>query len=148
MSPSFQTNFRLPSGSPSHSPISTHIDLVNSSQNHPGPSNTRSPLHQFSVPLPGVEHESPSTVLKRKHTENESGDATKRRRDGDDNIDDGDGGLGAKHWSEEEKTKLFYWIMGPDQDDHWNSLRAAKNSALRDVFTSTINSALPKIDQT
>lgn len=98
------------------------------------------------MPLPGVEHESASAALKRKQTEHEMGGATKRRRDGDENIDDGDGGPGAKHWSEEEKTKLFHWIMGPDQDDHWNSLRAAKNSALRDVLTSTINSTLSETD--
>lgn len=147
MSPSFQTNFRLPSGSPSHSPISTQIDLVHSPHHHPGPSNARSPLHQFSVPLPGVEHESTSAALKRKQNENDSGGASKRRRDADENIDDGDGGPGAKHWSEEEKTRLFNWIMGPDQDDHWNSLRAAKNSALRDVITSTIRSTLTGADE-
>ncbi|KIY71681.1 hypothetical protein CYLTODRAFT_435084 [Cylindrobasidium torrendii FP15055 ss-10] len=41
-------------------------------------------------------------------------------------------GVGAKHWSDEEKTRLFNWLMGPGQDDHWNALRATKNSCLRD----------------
>ncbi|KAF5367092.1 hypothetical protein D9758_003975 [Tetrapyrgos nigripes] len=46
-------------------------------------------------------------------------------------FDEG-GGQGAKHWSDEEKSKLFKWLMGPGQDDHWNSLRATKNSCLRE----------------
>lgn len=58
----------------------------------------------------------------------------KRRRDAEDSVVDGfDGGQGAKHWTDEEKSKLFNWLMGPGQDDHWNSLRATKNSCLREV---------------
>lgn len=40
---------------------------------------------------------------------------------------------GAKHWSDEEKTKLFNWLMGVGQEEHWNALRATKNSCLREV---------------
>ncbi|KAJ3995086.1 hypothetical protein F5050DRAFT_1809014 [Lentinula boryana] len=58
---------------------------------------------------------------------------TKRRRDAEDaeGFDD-PSGQGAKHWTDEEKSKLFKWLMGPGQDDHWNSLRATKNSCLRE----------------
>ncbi|KAJ3811328.1 hypothetical protein EV368DRAFT_40823 [Lentinula lateritia] len=58
----------------------------------------------------------------------------KRRRDVEDAADsfDDPGGQGAKHWTDEEKSKLFKWLMGPGQDDHWNSLRATKNSCLRE----------------
>jgi hypothetical protein len=58
---------------------------------------------------------------------------TKRRREGDEGFDSEGGGQGAKHWTDEEKTKLFTWLMAPGQDDHWNALRATKNSCLRDV---------------
>ncbi|KAL0954611.1 hypothetical protein HGRIS_003571 [Hohenbuehelia grisea] len=58
----------------------------------------------------------------------------KRRRDGDevDAYDPDGGGQGAKHWTDEEKSRLFNYLMGPGQDDHWNSLRATKNSCLRE----------------
>ncbi|KAF7317016.1 hypothetical protein HMN09_00436000 [Mycena chlorophos] len=45
---------------------------------------------------------------------------------------DDSSGAGAKHWSDDEKTLLFQWLMGPTNDDHWNSLRATKNSCLRE----------------
>lgn len=58
----------------------------------------------------------------------------KRRRDDDGDTYDIDGnGQGAKHWTDEEKTKLFTWLMGQGQDEHWNALRATKNSCLREV---------------
>ncbi|KZT19798.1 hypothetical protein NEOLEDRAFT_1077168 [Neolentinus lepideus HHB14362 ss-1] len=41
--------------------------------------------------------------------------------------------LGApKHWTDDEKTKFFAWLMGVGQDDHWNSLRASKNACFRE----------------
>lgn len=74
-----------------------------------------------------------SPSLKRKHPSNLV-EGVKRRRDTVTDDDDGfDGGQGAKHWTDEEKTRLFQWLMGPDEDEHWNSLRAAKNSCLRTV---------------
>lgn len=59
----------------------------------------------------------------------------KRRRETDDatDYDIDSSGQGAKHWTDEEKSKLFSWLMGPGQDDHWNALRATKNSCLREV---------------
>lgn len=109
---------------------------MGSPQNHAGPSNTRSPLHhQFSIPLPGGDHDLVTSELKRKETDGSIGNPAKRRREGDENGDffDSEGGPGAKHWTDDEKTKLFNWLMGKDADDHWNSLRTAKNNALREV---------------
>lgn len=40
---------------------------------------------------------------------------------------------GLKHWTDDDKSRLFEWLMGPTQDDNWNSFRATKNSCLRDV---------------
>jgi len=57
----------------------------------------------------------------------------KRRKDGEEESFGDEQGQGAKHWSDEEKSKLFMWLMGPQSDDHWASLRATKNSCLRDV---------------
>jgi hypothetical protein len=62
------------------------------------------------------------------------GSMSKRRHEGDEESFDGEGSAqGAKHWTDEEKTKLFEWLMAPGQDDHWNALRATKNSCLREV---------------
>lgn len=58
--------------------------------------------------------------------------------------DDGDGydmdggNAGAKHWTDDEKSRLFNWLMGPGQEDHWNALRATKNSCLREVRLAII----------
>ncbi|KAG6830652.1 hypothetical protein H0H92_015549 [Tricholoma furcatifolium] len=97
-------------------------------QSHPGPPPSHSPL--FAVP---TGHTSPA--MKRKQIDNSMNThVMKRRRDADD-VDafDVDGsGQGAKHWTDEEKSKLFSWLMGPGQDEHWNSLRATKNSCLRE----------------
>ena len=82
--------------------------------------------------------------MKRKHTDNVLTQVPKRRRDADlDDSFDADGGqAGAKHWTDEEKSKLFNWLMGPTHDDHWNSLRATKNSCLREVCPVYIQSLL------
>ena len=53
--------------------------------------------------------------------------------DGGDTFDIDGTAQGAKHWTDEEKTRLFTWLMGQGQDEHWNSLRATKNSCLREV---------------
>jgi hypothetical protein len=53
--------------------------------------------------------------------------------DGGDSFDIDGSAQGAKHWTDEEKTRLFTWLMGQGQDEHWNSLRATKNSCLREV---------------
>lgn len=84
-----------------------------------------------------------SPGLKRKQIESSLGaQILKRRRDTDDPDGyDGDGnGQGAKHWTDEEKTKLFTWLMGPGQDDHWNALRATKNSCLRECAVEVFES--------
>lgn len=74
--------------------------------------------------------------MKRKQVDNGLTQIPKRRREVDELADsfDADGSAqGAKHWTDEEKSKLFTWLMGPGHDDHWNSLRATKNSCLREV---------------
>ncbi|KAJ7510422.1 hypothetical protein B0H11DRAFT_2168737 [Mycena galericulata] len=67
-----------------------------------------------------------------------TGHVSKRRREAaEESIDpyEDAGGAGAKHWTDEEKTLLFQWLMGPAHDDHWNALRATKNSCLRECAT-------------
>lgn len=107
----------------------------NGGSSHQGPSSSHSPL--FSV-TPG--HVSPG--MKRKQIEPSMGtQVLKRRRE----VDDGDSfdldgnGQGAKHWTDEEKSKLFSWLMGAGQDEHWSSLRATKNSCLREVRPTHIH---------
>ncbi|KAI0267686.1 hypothetical protein BC834DRAFT_980153 [Gloeopeniophorella convolvens] len=62
----------------------------------------------------------------------------KRRPDGyDDDADDADpaedgGAGGARHWTDDEKTKLFSWLMGPNEDEHFDALRTKKNTCFRD----------------
>lgn len=105
----------------------------------PGPS--RSPIHEYTVPLT---NDSPATnALKRKHADGANANAmsnsqlSKRRRDGQDVTEfDGDSVHGSKHWTEEEKTKLFTWLMDTSEDEHWNSLRSTKNSCFREVCIS------------
>ncbi|KAF9237605.1 hypothetical protein BU15DRAFT_88618 [Melanogaster broomeanus] len=98
-----------------------------------GPSH--SPMHEFAVPLT---NESPATnALKRKHTDGvnpiTNGQLGKRRREGEEVGDfDADSVHGSKHWTEDEKTKLFTWLMGQGEDEHWNALRTAKNSCFRE----------------
>lgn len=104
-----------------------------------GPS--RSPIHEYTVPLT---NDSPATnVLKRKHTDGANAISNsqmgKRRREGQDVAEfDSDSVHGSKHWTEEEKTKLFTWLMDPSEDEHWNSLRSTKNSCFREVFIADI----------
>jgi hypothetical protein len=118
----YQDTYRLSSSPP-----------IPNGQNPQGPSNAHSPLN-FSVPQPS---DSPS--MKRKQVDGMmGGHLPKKRREGDeagggDVFDSDMTAQGAKHWSDEEKSKLFEWLMGPGQDDHWNALRATKNSCLREA---------------
>ncbi|KAI0035411.1 hypothetical protein K488DRAFT_43426, partial [Vararia minispora EC-137] len=45
---------------------------------------------------------------------------------------DGQAG-GARHWTDDEKTTLFTWLMGVGQDDHFDALRTKKNTCFREV---------------
>jgi histone acetyltransferase MYST4 len=77
-----------------------------------------------------------TSSMKRKQTDNIlTGHVSKRRREVEEPVDpyEDASGAGAKHWTDDEKTQLFQWLMGPAHDDHWNSLRATKNSCLREV---------------
>ncbi|KAJ8520177.1 hypothetical protein ONZ45_g2988 [Pleurotus djamor] len=98
------------------------------SQPHPGSS------HGLAYPVPSGQT---SPGLKRKPIDGMGvgvGQIPKRRRDADDTDQyDADGtGQGAKHWTDDEKTKLFTYLMGRGQDEHWQSLKATKNSCLRE----------------
>jgi len=85
--------------------------------------------------------------MKRKQVDNMmGGHIPKKRREGEEggeSFESDMGAQGAKHWTDEEKSKLFSWLMGPGQDDHWNALRATKNSCLREA--SLIHQSLQAI---
>ena len=38
---------------------------------------------------------------------------------------------GAKHWSDEEKTKFFIWLLG--SDEHWEQFGTKMNTCFREV---------------
>ncbi|KAG6817156.1 hypothetical protein H0H87_012117 [Tephrocybe sp. NHM501043] len=105
-------------------------------QTHPGPPPSHSPLFTVTTghPSPGMKRKQVDSAM--------NAQVLKRRRDADDGDSfDIDGtGQGAKHWTDEEKSKLFNWLMGPGQDDHWNSLRATKNSCLRECANEVFGS--------
>ncbi|PPQ98338.1 hypothetical protein CVT26_013594, partial [Gymnopilus dilepis] len=112
------TDYRNPSTSP---------------PSHAAPPSAHSPL-TFAA----VQSAATSPAMKRKQVDPSLGAQTLKRRreaggaDETDNFDIDGGGQGAKHWTDEEKTKLFNWLMGVGQEEHWNALRATKNSCLRD----------------
>jgi hypothetical protein len=104
-------------------------NLSTSPPSHQQPPPSHSPL-AFTVPA------TTSPAIKRKTADNPiAQQVLKRRRDTDDAdpYDLDPAGQGAKHWTDEEKSKLFSWLMGPGQDEHWNALRATKNSCLREA---------------
>ena len=74
--------------------------------------------------------------MKRKQVNSiSSSHLTKERREGDDVecFRSDIGAQGAKHWTDEEKSKLLNYLMGDGQDEHWNALRATKNYRIRKV---------------
>ena len=90
-------------------------------------------MHDFTVSL---SNDSPGA--KRKHVDGSNPLSNthmgKRRRDMEDMGDfDNDPAHGSKHWTEDEKTELFKWLMAEGEDDHWTALRTAKNSCFRKV---------------
>jgi hypothetical protein len=93
------------------------------------------------MPVQTVDRQPTSSSSKRKQLESQytQGAGKKRRSDVyDDDADDTevgeDGGAGgARHWTDEEKTKLFNWLMGPNEDEHFDALRTKKNTCFRDV---------------
>ncbi|KAF9223489.1 hypothetical protein BS17DRAFT_767339 [Gyrodon lividus] len=96
---------------------------------------SHSPIHEFTVPMT---NDSPAAnALKRKHADGanpiSNGQVGKRRREGEEMGEfDSDSVHGSKHWTEDEKTKLFTWLMGQGEDEHWSALRTAKNSCFRE----------------
>ncbi|KAJ6577409.1 hypothetical protein B0H19DRAFT_1119717 [Mycena capillaripes] len=105
------------------------------------PTNTSSAHGTAALTFTPVNGQSSSSA-KRKQTDNVlTGHVSKRRREVEevDSYEDA-GGAGAKHWTDDEKTQLFQWLMGPAHDDHWNSLRATKNSCLRECAVEVYGS--------
>ncbi|KAH9031749.1 hypothetical protein EDB85DRAFT_1865508 [Lactarius pseudohatsudake] len=92
------------------------------------------------MPVQPVDRQPAPSSSKRKQLESPYAQSAgkKRRADGyDDDPDDPevgeDGGAGgARHWTDEEKTKLFNWLMGPNEDEHFDALRTKKNTCFRD----------------
>ena len=87
-----------------------------------------------------VDRQPTASSSKRKQLESQytQGTGKKRRSDVyDDDADDPEVGEdsagGARHWTDEEKTKLFNWLMGPSEDEHFDALRTKKNTCFRDV---------------
>ncbi|GAW07779.1 histone acetyltransferase mst2 [Lentinula edodes] len=68
-----------------------------------------------------------ASQVKRKHIADGVLNQTnnKRRRDVEDAADsfDDPGGQGAKHWTDEEKSKLFKWLMGPESKKTYQALK-------------------------
>lgn len=92
------------------------------------------------MPVQPVNRQPTASSSKRKQLESQytQGTGKKRRSDVyDDDADDPevgeDGASGARHWTDEEKTKLFNWLMGPNEDEHFDALRTKKNTCFRDV---------------
>lgn len=109
-------------------------------QTQPDASGSRPPLHDLSLP-PNARQQTAGPKRKSGGDgDTPSVSAKKRRADGTFGLDDDDGeregANGAKHWTDDDKTKLFTYLMGPGQDDHFNMLRSSKNSCLREVRIS------------
>ncbi|EIM91444.1 uncharacterized protein STEHIDRAFT_137143 [Stereum hirsutum FP-91666 SS1] len=65
-----------------------------------------------------------------------SGDAGADGGDDDDEVDgvegEGGGNTAARHWSDDEKTKLFVWLLGQEMDEHFDALKTKKNTCFRE----------------
>lgn len=48
---------------------------------------------------------------------------------------------GAKHWTEEEKTRFFTWML--TSDEHWDAFRTRMNTVFREVRVLRFLPALP-----
>lgn len=122
------TDYRNPSTSPPQPGHAAAAAAAAAASSH-------SPLTFTTAVQPGAT----SPAVKRKQADaNMNAQMGKRRRgentEDAENAFDLDGSAqGAKHWTDVEKTKLFEWLMGPGQEEHWNALRATKNSCLREV---------------
>ncbi|KAJ6630976.1 hypothetical protein B0H10DRAFT_2159873 [Mycena sp. CBHHK59/15] len=110
----------------------------------PSPPTHAGPSHSSSSLTFSVNGQQPAPSMKRKQVDANglAGHASKRRREAEEAVDpyEDASGVGAKHWTDEEKTLLFQWLMGPAHDDHWNALRATKNSCLRECAVEVYGS--------
>ena len=119
--------------------LGTHLPAYNrttTDYRHPSNSPPSIPHATASSSLTYTVQQATSPAMKRKQVDPIASANKRRRETGADDADayDMDGNQqGAKHWTDEEKSRLFNWLMGPGQEDHWNALRATKNSCLREV---------------
>jgi len=118
---------------------------------YPGPhiitsDHAGAPHHTDHMSFYSAPHEMPvqtptASSSKRKQLESQytQGAGKKRRSDvyedeaDDPEVGEDGGASGARHWTDEEKTKLFNWLMGPNEDEHFDALRTKKNTCFRDV---------------
>jgi hypothetical protein len=101
----------------------------------PAPSHPHPHSHSHSHPHPHSHSLSGSgSTSKRKDVDGAPPSISRKRKrpEGADPADEGPNG-GPKHWTDDEKTRLFNWVMGPGRDLQFNSLRASKNGCLREV---------------
>jgi hypothetical protein len=96
------------------------------------------PSHHQSI-VDGVHGPSRQSPPKRRGDgENGSGGASGKRHrtvtEVEDDQDETEGpNGGAKHWTEDEKDRLFRWLLSAENDEHFHDLKATKNSCLRNV---------------
>ncbi|TFY76676.1 hypothetical protein EWM64_g7338 [Hericium alpestre] len=101
----------------------------------------QAPPHDLSAQA--VERQQGHSAPKRKQVEGAYPSSSKKRRQSDATFDaeggeEGEGGegegngSGARHWTDDEKTKLFTWLMGAGEDEHFDALRTKKNTCFRD----------------
>ena len=56
--------------------------------------------------------------------------------------DEGDVGPsgGPKHWSDEEKSRLFHWML--DNDERWEAFGTKMNTVFREVSTHVLHARI------
>jgi hypothetical protein len=139
MSPSVGSlHYALPQQS--HAPPRTLIPpggdggSASGQQQQTDPQMFRPPTHELS-------HQAPRSAGKRKQHDPFGEDkGNKRRRQGSYGGVDGDEGgtnsesHGAKHWTDDEKTKFFIWLLG--SDEHWDTFTTKMNTCFREVISA------------
>lgn len=81
------------------------------------------------------QHE-PRSAGKRKQSDGSPGEKSSKKRKQSIGGLDGDeittpDNHGAKHWTDEEKTKFFVWLLG--SDEHWDAFSTKMNTCFREA---------------
>ena len=96
-----------------------------------------STTHINSISQANVSSSAAAAGTKRKLQEDEDTEPSRQRRVKVFDVETSEvasGGarqVGARHWSDEEKAKLFAWLMG--KDDIWEKFSTQMNTVFRDV---------------